>query len=230
MCCIDLDEGIIVSSFEPKSTPTGVEPQQDPATKAQLRGRNWPRHLASLSLSWGLAGLMSGCSLLPGGNAPTASSPGNSSGGVSAAAPQGGTAPASGDAAARSKTPTAPGAKPRRLVVLDPPKPVRNGDELRKQAAQRLVAANPDQVYLGQVPDILLAIPVLEVELRRDGTVRNVHVLRRPGQALETLQMAIDAVHRAAPFGDVSRMPQPWKFTETFLFNDDRRFKPRTLD
>ncbi|MBB4841617.1 hypothetical protein HNP55_000112 [Paucibacter oligotrophus] len=132
--------------------------------------------------------------------------------------------------AARGKAPAAPGTQPKSLLLLEPPKPVRNGEELRRQAAQRLVAANPDQIYLGQVPDILLAIPVLEVELRRDGTVKNVHVLRRPGQAPETLQMAIDAVHRAAPFGDVSRMPQPWKFTETFLFNDDRRFKPRTLD
>ena len=33
-----------------------------------------------------------------------------------------------------------------------------------------------------------------------------------------------------APFGNVSRMPEPWRFTETFLFNDDRLFKPRTLD
>ena len=44
------------------------------------------------------------------------------------------------------------------------------------------------------------------------------------------MQIAIDAVRRAAPFGDVSRLPKPWKFTETFLFNDDRKFKPRTLD
>jgi hypothetical protein len=37
-------------------------------------------------------------------------------------------------------------------------------------------------------------------------------------------------VRRAAPFGDVSHLPRPWKFTETFLFNDDRHFKPRSLD
>jgi len=223
-----------MSCFEPKLTPAELVLLQEQANKAVRLGPCWPpqlpRHMACLSLSLGLAALMSGCSLLPGGNTPTAASPGNGSAGAPSAVAQGGTAPTNGDAAARSKTPTAPAAKPRPLVVLDPPKPVSNGDELRKQAAQRLVAANPDQVYLGQVPEILLAIPVLEVELRRDGTVKNVHVLRRPGQALETLQMAIEAVHRAAPFGDVSRMPQPWKFVETFLFNDDRRFKPRTLD
>ena len=48
--------------------------------------------------------------------------------------------------------------------------------------------------------------------------------------AHDTIQIAAAAVHRAAPFGDVSRLPRPWKFVETFLFDDDRRFKPRTLD
>jgi hypothetical protein len=80
------------------------------------------------------------------------------------------------------------------------------------------------------VPDILLAIPVLEMELNADGSIRRIDVLRRPGQAPETLQLAMDAVRRAAPFGDVSRLPKPWKFSETFLFNDERKFKPRTLD
>ena len=38
------------------------------------------------------------------------------------------------------------------------------------------------------------------------------------------------AIRRAAPFGDVSKLPKPWKFNETFLFNADRKFKPMTLD
>ncbi|MDI4633490.1 hypothetical protein J7U46_10570 [Pelomonas sp. V22] len=113
---------------------------------------------------------------------------------------------------------------------LPPPNASRTHDELRRQAAHRLMAANPERVYAGVVPAILLAIPVLEVELHADGSIRKIDVLRRPGQAPETLQMAIDALHRAAPFGDVSRLPKPWKFSETFLFNDERRFKPRTLD
>ena len=60
--------------------------------------------------------------------------------------------------------------------------------------------------------------------------VQSIVVLRYPGQAQETTQMAIDAVRRAAPFGDVSSLPRPWRFTEAFLFDDSRRFKPRTLD
>ena len=120
--------------------------------------------------------------------------------------------------------------KPTATGSLPPPGVVRNWKEVRLQAARRLVAANPATTYTGTVPDILLAIPVLEVELNGDGSVRRIEVLRHPGQAHDTVKLASDAVHRAAPFGDVSRLPKPWRFTETFLFNDDRKFKPRTLD
>jgi hypothetical protein len=106
----------------------------------------------------------------------------------------------------------------------------RNWAEVRRQAALRMVAANPNGTYVGAVPDILLAIPVLEIQLNGDGSVRRIDVLRRPRAAPETVQLAIDAVHRGAPYGDVSKLPKPWHFTETFLFNDARKFKPRTLD
>jgi hypothetical protein len=52
--------------------------------------------------------------------------------------------------------------------------------------------------------------------------------LRHPRQARDTTQMAIDAVHRAAPYGSMARDCRvPWKWAEVFLFDDDRRFKPR---
>ncbi len=120
--------------------------------------------------------------------------------------------------------PPATGAK------LQAPNPVRSVNDLRVQAAQRIVAANPGGTYSGAVPDLLLAIPVLEVELNADGSIRRIDVLRYPTQAKDTTQLAIDAVRRAAPFGDVSRLPKPWRFAETFLFNDERKFKLRTLD
>ena len=106
----------------------------------------------------------------------------------------------------------------------------RDWDEYRRRAAEKLVAANPERTYLGAVPEPLLAIPVLEIELERDGSVRHIGVLRVPSQAKDTTQLAIDAVRRAAPFGDVSALPKPWRFAEVFLFDDERRFKPRTLD
>jgi protein TonB len=114
--------------------------------------------------------------------------------------------------------------------VLPAPVAARDWDEFRLQAAQRLMAANPDITYTGPVLDPLLAIPVLEVDLDREGRVRNIRIVRVPTQAEETTQMAIDAVLRAAPYGDMSRLPKPWKWVEVFLFDEDRRFKPRTLD
>ena len=127
-------------------------------------------------------------------------------------------------------TPPPAGTASARLPALQPPREARSWVEYRRQAAERIVAANPQGSYLGPPPDVLLAIPVLEVELNADGSVRRIDVLRHPKQALDTTQLAIDAVRRAAPYGSVSRLPRPWKFTETFLFDDARRFKPRTLD
>ncbi|MEJ6002864.1 hypothetical protein [Paucibacter soli] len=164
-----------------------------------------------LGLGLLLAGCSSGPPAPPAGEAPATAAA------AAAAQPQGNKAPAPAVAKGGAE-------------ALAPPKPVRTHDELRKQAALRLVQANPERTYMGEVPAVLLAIPVLEIELRQDGSVKNIHVLRKPGQALDTVQLAIDAVHRAAPFGNLARLPQPWKFNEVFLFNDERRFKPRTLD
>ena len=108
--------------------------------------------------------------------------------------------------------------------------PFRNWDEFRLHAGRRLVQANPNGTFTGAVPQPLLAIPVLEVELNADGSVRRILVQRQPSQARDTVQLAIEAVQRAAPFGDISHLPRPWKFSEVFLFRDDRRFKPRVLD
>jgi hypothetical protein len=99
----------------------------------------------------------------------------------------------------------------------------RNWDEYRLRAGQRLVAANPNGTFSGAVPEPLLAIPVLEIEINGDGSVRRITVQRQPSQAGDTVQ-------RAAPFGDASHLSRPWKFSEVFLFRDDRRFKPRALD
>ncbi|MFN4115609.1 MAG: hypothetical protein ACK4F7_03795, partial [Inhella sp.] len=81
-------------------------------------------------------------------------------------------------------------------------------------------------------PPVLFAVPVLMVELRADGSVRRIQVLRWPSDRSrhDTVQLAIDAVHRAAPYGHLQTLPQPWTFTESFLFDEQRRFKPRSLD
>lgn len=115
-------------------------------------------------------------------------------------------------------------------VASAPASSARTWDQYRVAAAHRITAANAGRTFDGTPPDVLLAIPVLEIELNADGSVRHVEVMRYPRQARDTVPLAIEAIKRAAPFGDVTRLPKPWKYTETFLFNDDRKFKLRSLD
>ena len=117
-----------------------------------------------------------------------------------------------------------------RVVRLPPPTPSRSMGEVRSQAARRLVAAHPDHTYMSVPKQPLMGVPVLKVMLNADGSVNNIIVLREPQEQKQTIQMAIDAVHRAAPYGDLSQVPRPWEFIETFLFEWNGRFKPMTLD
>jgi protein TonB len=142
-------------------------------------------------------------------------------------APGAGRGPAVRPGSEPAPQPAAPGDA---RVALPAPQRARDWDQFRHLAALRIVAANPGRTYDGPAPDPLLAIPVLEVELDAQGAVRQVRVMRHPTQAKDTTQLAIDAVRRAGPFGSVAHLPPPWKFVEVFLFDDERRFKPRTLD
>lgn len=144
-----------------------------------------------------------------------------------APAPRPAPAPAPAAPAPAAPAPVAAAPKPPGMPA---PKPNRTPEELRRQAAERLVMANPERSYMTPAPSHLLTVIVLEVQLKADGSIRKIDIVRPPRFGPETLQMALDAVQRAAPFGDVRRMPEPWKFTETFLFDEHRRFKPRSLD
>lgn len=183
----------------------------------QPTGRRPLRRLGT-ALALAAAALAAGCSLprLPSKPVPPAP-PAPPAPSAPAPAP----APAAAGPSAQLPAAPAPAASPQRA---------RNWEEYRLQAAQRLVRLNPQITYTSTPPDPLLAIPVLEIELHGDGSIAAINVQRRPRQALDTVQTAIDAVRRAAPFGPVTHLPRPWRFSETFLFDDARRFKPVTLD
>lgn len=173
-------------------------------------------------LSLGVFAVLAGCAVS--GQAPAPAAP------AQVAAPSPAPAAPAVVVPAAPPTATAPGGRAPRYVQLGAPSTPRNANELRLQMAKRLVAAHPDTSYTSRAPERLLAIPVLEVELNADGSVRKIEVLRKPSTGDEAIPLAIAAVRRAAPYGDVSRLPKPWKVVETFLFDDNLRFKPRTLD
>jgi hypothetical protein len=123
-------------------------------------------------------------------------------------------APATGPAAAGAR-PSAP-----------------NGAGARAQLGRiqvRAAAHHADQRgRAGPIPERLQSIPVVQVELNRDGSVRNVTVLRVPKFSPQTLQMAM-ADPPAGPFEPVGHLPRPWQYSETFLYNDDLKFQIRSL-
>jgi hypothetical protein len=117
-------------------------------------------------------------------------------------------------------------------TALPPATAARNWNEFKKAAATRMVRASPQGSFLGKVPPMLFGIPILEIELNGDGSVRDVSVLRPPAnaEAADTVALAVEAIRRGGPYGDISRLPKPWKYTEVFLFDGQRRFKPRSLE
>jgi hypothetical protein len=117
-------------------------------------------------------------------------------------------------------------------VTLPAAATMRNWDEFKRQAGRRMVAASPKGSYMGKPQPLLFGIPILEIEVNADGSVRNMSVTRPPAniEAQITIDYAMEAVRRGAPYGDVSRLPKPWKWTEVFLFDDKRKFKPRSLE
>lgn len=164
----------------------------------------------------------------PSNPSPARSAPAATGGAVPDAPAAAAATPGRGGASATPARPAAP-----RMTVVRPPmpaRPARTAAEYQRQMARHLTDALPGMSYATTTPDVLLAIPVLSVELNADGSVRAVDVLRRPGQALDTLQMAIDAVRAAAPYPPVGHLPRPWKFNQVFLYNDQRLFKLQVLD
>ena len=137
---------------------------------------------------------------------------------IGAPAPTGKPAPAT-DAVPPTKEP----------AVAPPTAKARNWDDYRLAAARRIVQTNTSDSFSGPLPQRLQSIPVLQVQLNRDGSVRRIEVLRTPKFVPHTVKLAMAAVHQAAPFGSVAHLPQPWQFNETFLYNDDLKFQLRSL-
>lgn len=107
--------------------------------------------------------------------------------------------------------------------------PVTDWTAYKFRAARLITEANAGATYDTKVPDPVYAIPVIEVELNADGSVRNVTVMRTPTTDPAMAPAAVAAVRRVANFGPVANLPQPWRFSEVFLYNEDKRFQLRTL-
>lgn len=138
-------------------------------------------------------------------------------------------AAASAQNQAPAKTPAK--AKPAAAAPAAPAVP-KNMEEFKRAAARKMLAANPDVTYSGKPQQMNFGIPILEIELNDDATVKDITVVRPPAAeaAASTVDIAKEAIRKAAPYGDISKLPKPVKWTEVFLFNDQKKFKPRSLE
>ncbi|MFO1244370.1 MAG: hypothetical protein U1E71_04205 [Ramlibacter sp.] len=144
-------------------------------------------------------------------------------------APGPASSPAPAPSPASATTGSGPAVAAPRPPAAAPLAPARNWDEYKQRAARRIMQTSAGETFSGPTGDHMRSIPVLQVQLNRDGSVRNIVTLRTPKFSPQTLQMAIRAIQRAAPFEPVGHLPQPWQYSETFLYNDDLKFQLRSL-
>ena len=127
-------------------------------------------------------------------------------------------------------TPPAPAAAPQVAPPAVSGLPaVRTWAEYRRRAAQMIMAANASAVAAGKLQDPLYGIPVVQIQLNPDGTIRNLDFMRQSKVGPETNNLALQAIRRITSFGPVGNLPGPWQFNETFLYNDALKFQLRTI-
>jgi hypothetical protein len=132
----------------------------------------------------------------------------------------------------------APSPAPAPVVIAPAPPPVAaaprmpmvaNWADYRRRAAQMILAANPGASFSGPQPERWQGIATVTVFLNADGSVRDLDLMRGSKVAPQVNDMALIAARRAANYGPVSNLPQPWQFNETFLYNDDNKFQLVTI-
>lgn len=98
--------------------------------------------------------------------------------------------------------------------------------DYRRVAARHLYQRNAERIYRGQLPPMLYAVGVLQLDLDRGGRITRLHWLRAPRHAPEVMAEVERIVYRAAPF------PSPGAavtYTDTWLWDRSGRFQLDTL-
>ena len=98
----------------------------------------------------------------------------------------------------------------------------------RSDAAKHIYSKNAERIFHGQLPALLYAIGVLEVEVDGKGRVTATHWLRPPKHAPEVIAEIERTVRQAAPFPTPVRMGRV-TYTDTWLWDKSGRFQLDTL-
>lgn len=117
---------------------------------------------------------------------------------------------------------------PSKPLPPSPPSRATSAKDYRRDAASHLYAHNANRIFKGQLPPMLYAIGVLEVEVDRNGRVLATHWLRAPKHVPDVIAEIERTVRQAAPYPVPSRMGRV-TYTDTWLWDESGKFQLDTL-
>jgi protein TonB len=100
--------------------------------------------------------------------------------------------------------------------------------EYRKDGARHIYERNTTRIYKGQLPPLMHAVGVLQVEVDGRGNVRNVNWMRAPSHVPDVMREIERTVRAAAPFPAPVRMGGV-TYTDVWLWDKSGNFQLDTL-
>lgn len=100
--------------------------------------------------------------------------------------------------------------------------------DYRKDGARHIYARNGHRIYKGQLPPLLHAVGVLQVEVDGSGNVSRMNWMRAPSHAPDVMREIERTVRAAAPFPAPVRMGQV-TYTDVWLWDKSGQFQLDTL-
>ena len=100
--------------------------------------------------------------------------------------------------------------------------------DYRKDGARHIYERNSHRIYKGQLPPLMHAVGVLQVEVDNRGQVRNVSWMRAPSHVPDVMREIERTVRAAAPFPAPVRMGSV-TYTDVWLWDKSGNFQLDTL-
>lgn len=137
--------------------------------------------------------------------------------------------------APRAAAPVAPAPAPAPVPAAAAPLPVGSKvsqavtpQDYRKDGARHLYSQNGHRIYKGQLPPLMHAVGVLQVDVDGQGHVRKTNWMRAPSHVPDVMREIERTVRAASPFPAPVRMGGV-TYTEVWLWDKSGQFQLDTL-
>ena len=100
--------------------------------------------------------------------------------------------------------------------------------DYRRDGARHLYQRNRGRIFKGQLPPLMYAVGVLQIDIDRLGQVRKLHWARSPNHAPEVMREIERTVYAAAPFPAPVRLGGV-TYTDVWLWDKSGNFQLDTL-